>query len=167
MSRRSVWDAAGRFIQAAIVMGTVIIASGALQPAAAQSNVRVGVDEGAVVPLVKSPAAVIVGNPLIADATVQNGNLLVVMGKNYGSTNIIALDGAGEEIANFGVNVGTSGNFEVSLHMGGERETLNCTPTCEYELNVGDGVVHFEETYKEITSKVGLSDAGQQAPSGE
>ena len=33
-----------------------------------------------------------VGNPLIADATVQPGGILVITGKGYGATNLVALD---------------------------------------------------------------------------
>ncbi len=146
----------------------VIMVSGAPGSVSAESILRVGVDEARIVPLVKSPATVVIGNPLIADVSVQNGNLLVVMGKNYGTTNIIALDGAGEEIANLPLNVGTSGNFEVSLHKGTERESLNCTPMCETELNVGDGGEHYEIIFKQITGKKALSEGSSEAnPEGE
>ena len=48
-------------------------------------------------PVAAHPAAppgaeVIIGNPSIADVTIQGGNLLVVTGKTFGVTNIIALD---------------------------------------------------------------------------
>jgi Flp pilus assembly secretin CpaC len=36
-------------------------------------------------------AEVIIGNPTIADVSVQGGNLLVVTGKSFGVTNIISL----------------------------------------------------------------------------
>ena len=40
-------------------------------------------------------ATIVVGNPLIADVSVQSGGLVVVTGKGYGTTNLIALDRAG------------------------------------------------------------------------
>ena len=154
--------------QAALVVAAVLMFYGAQHSASAQSQLKVGVDEARVVPLVKSPATVIVGNPLIADVSVQNGTLLVVMGKNYGTTNIIALDGAGEEIANVSLNVTTSGNFEVSLHRGSSRTTLNCAPMCEEEMNVGDSVEQFEKIFKQTPGRTGLSnDASQPAPDSE
>ena len=33
-----------------------------------------------------------IGNPLIADASVQPGGIMVVTGKGYGVTNLVALD---------------------------------------------------------------------------
>ena len=36
-----------------------------------------------------------IGNPLIADAALQPGGLMVITGKGYGTTNIIVLDRAG------------------------------------------------------------------------
>ena len=39
------------------------------------------------------PAAeIIIGNSVIADVSVQSGNLLVITGKSFGITNMIALD---------------------------------------------------------------------------
>jgi len=35
---------------------------------------------------------IIIGNPAIVDIAIQSGNLLVVSGKSFGITNIIALD---------------------------------------------------------------------------
>ena len=40
-------------------------------------------------------ATIVIGNPLIADASLQPGGLLVITGKGYGSTNLLALDRSG------------------------------------------------------------------------
>jgi Flp pilus assembly secretin CpaC len=162
----SVWAKMAGFAQLALISAAVIMISGAIHGASAQSTVRVGIDEARIVPLVKSPSTVIIGNPTIADVSVQNGNLMVVMGKSYGTTNIIALDGAGEEIANLGLNVTTSGNHEVSLYRGPQRATLSCAPRCEEELNVGDASEQFERVLKQSTSKMGLADESSQQDSG-
>jgi len=122
----------------------------------AETSVRVKADEARIVPLVASPSTVIVGNPSIADVSVQNGTLLVVMGRNYGSTNVIALNQAGEEIANFELSVTTSGVHEVSLFRGSARASYNCAPTCESELNVGDGEVTFNRILTQQTGKMGV-----------
>ncbi len=39
-------------------------------------------------------ATLVIGNPAIADATLQAGGLLVITGKSFGRTNLIALDSA-------------------------------------------------------------------------
>ena len=43
-----------------------------------------------------SVATIVVGNPLIADVTLQTGGVIVVTGKGYGATNFIAMDRSGE-----------------------------------------------------------------------
>ena len=41
-----------------------------------------------------------VGNPSIADVSVQSGKVLVVTGKSYGETNLIVMDADGKVVAN-------------------------------------------------------------------
>jgi hypothetical protein len=148
-----------RFAAATILgasMGTGLLAAASLTAApalAADAMLRVEVDEAEVYPLSDPPATVIVGNPLIADATVHHGNLLVIQGKNYGTTNVIVLDHDSREIVNLALNVVTSGTHEVSLFQGGSRTTLNCAPICEHELNVGDNLATFDAIQDEIGKK--------------
>ena len=123
----------------------------------AETTIRVKADEAQIVPLVSSPTTVVVGNPSIADVSIQNGNLLVVMGRNYGSTNIIALNAAGDQIANFELAVTTSGTHEVSLYRGSSRASFNCAPRCEAELNVGDDAGRFKAIQQQQTGKMGLA----------
>lgn len=146
----------------AVLIGVVMTFLSTFGTAHAQSGILVGVDEARVVPLVSAPTTVIVGNPGIADVAIQSGDRLIVMGKNYGTTNVIAMNGAGEEIANLEVNVTTSGRFEVSLHKGSARTTYNCAPMCEEELNIGDGIVQFDKIVKQTTGKMGIADSSAQ-----
>ena len=123
----------------------------------AETTIRVKADEAQVVPLVSSPTTVIVGNPSIADVSIQNGNLLVVMGRSYGSTNIIALNASGDQIAHFELAVTTSGTHEVSLYKGSARASYNCAPRCEAELNVGDDPNRFKAILEQQTGKIGIA----------
>ena len=50
-------------------------------------------------------ATIVIGNPLIADATLQSGGILVLTGKGYGSTNLLALDRAGKVVMDKTVRV--------------------------------------------------------------
>ena len=43
-------------------------------------------------------ATIVIGNPLIADASLQTGGLMVITGKGYGTTNLIALDRKGNAL---------------------------------------------------------------------
>ena len=50
-------------------------------------------------------ATIVIGNPLIADASLQTGGQMVITGKGYGMTNIIALDRAGHVLMDRSVEV--------------------------------------------------------------
>src|SRR5690242_4244985 len=59
------------------------------------ADIDVILDEAKLIKLPERVATIVIGNPLIADITVQAGGLMVVTGKGYGRTNLIALDRAG------------------------------------------------------------------------
>ena len=67
----------------------------AAAPPNGQPPLAVMIDHARVVKLPERTQTVIVGNPIIADVTVQRNGIMVVTGKSYGVTNLIALDGAG------------------------------------------------------------------------
>ena len=70
-------------------------------------------------------ATIVIGNPLIADATLQSGGILVVTGKGYGATNLLALDRAGRVVMDKTVQVlGPAGGDLVVVYKGVEREIL-------------------------------------------
>jgi Flp pilus assembly secretin CpaC len=69
----------------------IMAAASAMTPAAA-ADLVVRYDQSQLLRLPRAVSEVIIGNPSIADVTVQGGNLLVVTGKTFGVTNIIALD---------------------------------------------------------------------------
>jgi Flp pilus assembly secretin CpaC len=75
------------------------LAAGLASSATAAPNgvppVTVMIDHAKVVKLPEKTQTVIVGNPIIADVTVQRNGILVVTGKSYGVTNLIALDAGG------------------------------------------------------------------------
>ncbi|MGI9412396.1 MAG: pilus assembly protein N-terminal domain-containing protein [Hyphomicrobiales bacterium] len=139
-----------------VAVGGFVLSAGHAD--SAETTIRVKADEARLVPLVSTPATIIIGNPSIADVSLQNGNLLVVMGRNFGSTNVIALNQGGEEIAHFELNVTMGGTHEVSLHRGSSRTTYNCAPVCEHELNVGDGGTEFDRILKQTVGKMGVAD---------
>src|SRR6185312_13252990 len=59
-------------------------------------KISVYVDQAKLLKLPAKAATIIVGNPLIADVTLQSGGIVVVTGKGYGATNFIAMDRSGE-----------------------------------------------------------------------
>ena len=107
--------------------------------------------------LPRAASTIIVGNPLMADVSVEGGKLLVITGKNYGTTNLIALDSEGKQIGHFNLHVKTSGINKLTLQKGTGRVAYACAPRCEPELQVGDDPKQFEVINKEIGTKAGLA----------
>ncbi len=87
-----------------------------------------------------------VGNPLIADVAVQSGGTLVVTGKGYGNTNLVALDRTGAVIMEHQVEVQGPQGSVVVVYRGIERETYSCTPNCERRITLGDTQNYFAAT---------------------
>ena len=61
-------------------------------PSQAADTLTINADQAEVMQLPDRVATIVIGNPLIADATLQSGGILVVTGKGYGATNLLALD---------------------------------------------------------------------------
>ena len=113
--------------------------------AAFRDTLTVKIDHAKVVRLPERTQTVIVGNPIIADITVQRNGIVVVTGKSYGITNMIALDGAGVMLAESLVSVQAATESVVVVQRGLERESYSCTPSCHPAILLGDGNRHFRE----------------------
>ncbi|WIY53320.1 pilus assembly protein N-terminal domain-containing protein [Devosia sp. YIM 151766] len=109
-------------------------------PALAQDGAPINVNVNmARVLRISSPAAtVIVGNPGIADVTIQDPMTLVLTGKSYGQTNLIVLDSRGEPIADTLVEVVQMQAGVMTVYQGQARTTLACAPTCQPVVMMGD-----------------------------
>ncbi|KAK0342675.1 hypothetical protein LTR94_021434 [Friedmanniomyces endolithicus] len=83
-----------------IAVITAVLALAGL-PAQAQSPngaLNVEIDRSARVQLRGAAASVIVANPQIADVTVVDANTLFIVGKGYGVTEVVAVDGVGRTL---------------------------------------------------------------------
>jgi Flp pilus assembly secretin CpaC len=119
-------------------------ADGMLEPAG-RDMVAVMIDHAKVVRLPERTQTVVVGNPMIADITVQRNGIVVVTGKSYGITNVIALDGAGSLIAESFITVQAATESVVIVQRGLERESYSCTPNCQPSILLGDSNKYFSE----------------------
>ena len=136
---------------AALSLASFILAT----PGFAGQSFNVTVDQARIMRLSAEARTIIVGNPIIADVSIQDNKIVVVMGKSSGSTNFIALDSEGREIANVNLVVEFNRSNSVTLFRGSARASMNCSPVCERTLNVGDGVPEFERIEKQISKKLG------------
>jgi Flp pilus assembly secretin CpaC len=117
-------------------------------PAQAQGSdsLKVVLDQATIMKLPEKVTTIVVGNPLIADVAVQSGGLVVVTGKGYGSTNIIALDRAGAVLMERSIVVSGAVGPTVQVYRGIQRETYSCTPNCERRITLGDSADYFTAT---------------------
>lgn len=141
----------------ALLLGSTVIAGGqTLSPA----TVMVVLDQARVMPLPQNVATVVVGNPSIADATIQSGSLMVVTGKGFGLTNVMLLDKLGQTVAEHQVRVVGPREDTVTVFRGGDRMTYSCAPRCESLVVVGDGKDYFEKVKKQAEERDKLASGG-------
>ena len=113
------------------------------QAPAAASDLIVVSDQSQLLRLPRAVSSVIIGNPSIADVNVQASNLLVVTGKSFGITNIIALDAERNIIQDQRIVVTRDETRTVNLNKGGKRRSFSCTPNCSPMLTIGDEEDYF------------------------
>src|SRR4051794_1039251 len=108
-------------------LGLVALFAGlAAAPALAIPDVVVMNDQAKLVEIPGGePATVVVGNPNIADVTVQ-GNQIFVHGRNFGTTNMIVLDREGKQLSAFDVTVMLRGTNNVAIYKAGRRFSFVC-----------------------------------------
>jgi len=106
--------------------------------------IAVNVDQAKLVKLPSRVATIVVGNPLIADVTLQTGGVIVVTGKGYGATNFIAMDRTGEVLVDRVIQVEGPSDQLVTIYRGVERESYSCLPICQRRATLGDGEGYFK-----------------------
>jgi Pilus formation protein N terminal region len=114
--------------------------------------IAVNVDQAKLVRLPTRASTIVVGNPLIADVTLQTGGIIVVTGKGYGATNFIAMDRAGEILVDRVIQVEGPTDQLVTVYRGIERESYSCRPICQRRVTLGDGENYFKSTIDQAGS---------------
>ncbi|MGN1287215.1 MAG: pilus assembly protein N-terminal domain-containing protein [Bradyrhizobium sp.] len=131
-------------LAAAVLLGPAL-ATAAPDP----DRIAVNVDQAKLVKLPGGIATIVVGNPLIADVTLQNGGVVVVTGKGYGATNFIALDRTGQVLVDRQIQVEGPTDQLVTVYRGIDRETYSCMPVCQRRITLGDGDTYFRATMEQ------------------
>ncbi len=151
----------GRFRQKLGYWALALTAVGPLWAMPAQADtVTINVDQAQIMQLPEKVATIVIGNPLIADASLQSGGVLIVTGKGFGATNLLALDRAGHTLMNKTIQVlGASGDDVVVVYKGVERETLSCAPDCEHRITLGDAPNYFNTALTQSGARNGQAQA--------
>ena len=145
---------------AAVSLAALGIWSAAMLPATATERldaVAVIVDHAKVIKLPEKTQTVIVGNPMIADISVQKNGILIVTGKSFGVTNFIALDASGGMLAESRVTVRAATDAVVTVQRGMDRESYSCAPQCQPAIQLGDSVKFFGDVGGQASSRNQMS----------
>jgi Flp pilus assembly secretin CpaC len=133
----------GRRVAWTLLCAAMLLAPFMAGPAHAAEAIKVELDRAMITRLPPHVSTVVIGNPLIADVTVQPNGLLVITGKSYGTTNMMALDRSGAVLSEQNIEVfGPRGDIVV-VYRGVNRESYSCAPDCEPRITLGDSTAYF------------------------
>ena len=127
---------------------------------AAWADVQVILDQARVIRLPARATTVVIGNPAIADVTIQKSGVGIVTGKTYGMTNLIVLDPAGDMISEEQVIVKPAEDAIITVQRGLDRESLACTPLCERTVKLGDAAANFDAVTGQASARSGMATGG-------
>jgi hypothetical protein len=99
---------------------------------------------------------------LIADVSIQSGGMMVLTGKGYGMTNLVALDGSGAMLEQKTIQV-LGARDSVVVYRGVERESYSCAPKCERRITLGDSTDYFGATLGQTGARTGQALGGVQS----
>lgn len=99
--------------------------------ALAEGRINVQVNQAKIVKLSRPADTIVVGNPKIADASVQDAQTIVLTGKGFGVTNLVILDQDGKPIVDEQVSVSRDTAESVRVYRRAAIQTLHCAPVCE------------------------------------
>ncbi|MGL4637620.1 MAG: pilus assembly protein N-terminal domain-containing protein [Beijerinckiaceae bacterium] len=158
---------ARRFIPALSAAAGLAFAvlTGMATGASASETITLMLDRATVIRAPEKTSMVVIGNPAIADVAVQKNGVMVLTGKSYGETNLLALDDQGKLVSESWLRVQALNRNSVVVYRAGEAETYSCTPQCQPTVALGDSDKHFGKAGAQLGSRNGLA-AGNQPNAG-
>lgn len=149
-------DALGSFAPFVRGAARILLAVGCLGilPCSADpgEELVVKVDQARPVKVPPGTQTLIIGNPMIADVTLlRQGSVMVLTGKGFGETNFIALDAAGNPVAQSVIRV-IAGDDALVVQRGLERQSYTCAPRCQPTVRLGDDPKYFGEVSSQVAA---------------
>jgi Pilus formation protein N terminal region len=121
--------------------------------AAAPKGFSISMDEVRVVTFQRPISTVFVGNPTIADATVIDPYHAFILGKQFGTTNLIALGPQSQTVSNEQITVVNRGGGLVTLNKGSQQFSYACTRAhCDASPLPGDQTQYFNDVNGSVNS---------------
>lgn len=152
-----------------ILIGTALMLTSAQLAHAEVMKMRVMVDESQILQLPATPGAIIIGNPTVADVSIQ-GQKLFIHGRAFGQTNLTILDLQGNQVASFDLVTVAQRDDSVAVFKNerdgpnvGFRFTYSCIDTCNSVLTAGDDPKYFGQVEDQIKKKFELATGSQSA----
>jgi Flp pilus assembly secretin CpaC len=138
------------FAFAAVMHPKAALAADPVAESTLREPITVNLDQAKVLKLPERTATLVVGNPLIADAAVQPGGVVVLTAKSYGMTNLLALDRTGVTLVEYPIQVVGPSDAVVVVFRGTERESYSCAPECERRITLGDSMGFFGANLNQV-----------------
>ncbi|TIL67367.1 pilus assembly protein N-terminal domain-containing protein [Mesorhizobium sp.] len=112
-------------------IAALLAATAFVVTAKAGAGIEVTMNQAKIVKLSRAADTIVVGNPAIADASVQDASTIVLTGKGFGVTNLVVLDQEGRPIVDEQITVVRQDASSVRIYRRAEIQTMSCTPYCE------------------------------------
>lgn len=154
----------GRSLSCAVLIAAIIAGTARVHAdAPGEGPVTVILDQAKLVKLPERAATIVVGNPLIADVSIQSGGMIVITGKGYGMTNMVALDRSGATLVEKGILVTPPVAETVVVYRGVDKETYSCAPDCEVRITLGDAQNYFNNALTQSAVRNQQAQAASQS----
>jgi hypothetical protein len=127
------------------------------EQASAPDDILISLDQAKLVKLPAGADTIVIGNPAIADVTVQKNGVMVITGRTAGRTNFIALDTSGAIISESVLTVTVPVAGKLIVQRGLERNTYDCAPTCLPTVSLGDEDKHFTAAVNQSGQRDGMA----------
>lgn len=116
-----------------LLLSAALLAAPLAAPLAANAQdgaLNVEIDRSARVQLRGAAASIIVGNPQIADVSLVDANTMFIVGKGYGVTEVVAVDGVGRTLFQREVVVTGGSTGSVRVWRGAQATEMACGVSC-------------------------------------
>jgi Pilus formation protein N terminal region len=130
----------------AVILSVAAIAS----RASADPLLLVDYDQAKIIKIPDRAASIVLGNPFIADVSLQPGGIAVITGKSFGDTNMLVLDKSGAVLNEQSIRVRGPAEPTVVVYRGVSRETYSCEPDCQPRTVPGDEQTFFNNAMTEL-----------------
>ncbi|TGT54164.1 hypothetical protein EN813_043805 [Mesorhizobium sp. M00.F.Ca.ET.170.01.1.1] len=118
-------------LKSSLPVAALLATAAFVVPAKAGPGIEVTMNQAKIIKLSRGADTVVVGNPAIADAAVQDSSTIVLTGKGFGVTNLVVMDSEGSPIIDEQVIVTRQAATTVRIYRRAEIQTMSCTPYCE------------------------------------